>query len=99
MVDLAEAEEFEEVASVPLPSLPYSVSKHTFVALSRPENAVTLGKFTNIMKFRVREVSHSFFCSHGGGCETSLSLELCSSAAGYFGAGQGVISSRCPLSL
>ena len=35
-MDLAEAEEFEEAAVVPLKAMVYGVTGHTYVALSKP---------------------------------------------------------------
>ena len=55
-MDLAEAEEFEEAAVVPLKAMVYGVTGHTYVALSKPEGALSLGKFTNVMRFKVVEV-------------------------------------------
>ena len=56
-VDLSEAEEFEEVASVPLAKMEFKSCGQTYVALQcKPEGALALGKFANILKFRVKEV-------------------------------------------
>lgn len=56
LVDLAEAEEFEESVVVPLPKLVYGITGHTYVALAKPEGSLSLGKFTNVMRFKVVEV-------------------------------------------
>nr|CAD1832861.1 unnamed protein product [Ananas comosus var. bracteatus] len=50
-VDASEAEEFAEVASKPLRSLPYDTSGQTFVAFEKPEGVPATGKFSNILKF------------------------------------------------
>lgn len=57
VMDTSLADEFEEVASIPLKSLPYGSPGQTFVLLAKPEGAVALGKFGNVLKFKVKEVS------------------------------------------
>lgn len=61
IVDGSEAEEFSEVASKPLRSLPYDTPGQTFVAFGKPEVVPTIGKFSNMLRFIVKEVSISFF--------------------------------------
>eukprot|EP00475_Leptophrys_vorax_P004173 TRINITY_DN12491_c0_g1_i1.p1 TRINITY_DN12491_c0_g1~~TRINITY_DN12491_c0_g1_i1.p1 ORF type:complete len:892 (+),score=138.66 TRINITY_DN12491_c0_g1_i1:102-2777(+) len=75
LMDLAEAEEFEEVASVPLKAMAYGVPGQTFVALSKPEGALTLGKFTNVMKFKVKEVDPNTGEAEEDGYEDEYQLE------------------------
>lgn len=55
IMDASEAEDFSEVASKPLRSLPYDSPGQTFVAFEKPEGVV-LGKFTNMLRFIVKEV-------------------------------------------
>lgn len=55
-MDSSEADEFAEVFSKPLKSLPYDSPGQIFVAFEKPEGAPTLGKFSNVLKFIVREV-------------------------------------------
>jgi hypothetical protein len=55
-VDASEADEFSEVASKPLRSLPYDSPGQTFVAFEKPEGVLATGKFSNILKFIVKEV-------------------------------------------
>ncbi|KAL5648541.1 hypothetical protein ACJX0J_039350, partial [Zea mays] len=54
-VDASEADEFLEVASKPLESLPYDSPGQTFVAFEKPEGVIATGKFSNILKFIVKE--------------------------------------------
>lgn len=74
IVDASEAEEFSEVATKPLRSLPYDSPGQTFVAFEKPEGVPAVGKFSNMLRFIVKEVkilslllkmcclySHSFF--------------------------------------
>ncbi|CAI5952905.1 unnamed protein product [Closterium sp. NIES-65] len=75
LMDLAEAEEFEEVATIPLKSMAYGVTGQTFVALSKPEGALTLGKITNIMKFKVVEVDPNTGDAEEEGYEDEYQLE------------------------
>lgn len=55
-VDASEADEFLEVASKSLESLPYGSPGQTFVAFEKPEGVIATGKFSNILKFIVKEV-------------------------------------------
>eukprot|EP01024_Parvocaulis_polyphysoides_P052832 TRINITY_DN5241_c0_g1_i1.p1 TRINITY_DN5241_c0_g1~~TRINITY_DN5241_c0_g1_i1.p1 ORF type:complete len:543 (+),score=101.51 TRINITY_DN5241_c0_g1_i1:1-1629(+) len=56
LVDLAEAEDFEEESSVVLKTMPHNNVGQTYVVLSRPEGSISLGKCVNILKFTVKEV-------------------------------------------
>lgn len=60
VVDASEAEEFSDVASKPVRSLPYDSPGQTFVAFQKPEGVPAVGKFSNILRFIVKEVI--FFC-------------------------------------
>lgn len=55
-MDASEAEEFEEVATKPLKSLPYGTPGQTFVAFEKPEGVPAVGKFSNVLRFIVKEV-------------------------------------------
>lgn len=55
-VDASEAEEFSEVLTKPLQSLPYDSPGQTFVAFEKPEGVPAIGKFSNLLKFVVKEV-------------------------------------------
>lgn len=64
-MDASEAEEFSEVASKPLSSLPYDSPGQTFVAFEKPEGVPAVGKFSNMLRFIVKEVllpSHCLLC-------------------------------------
>ncbi|CAN6544096.1 unnamed protein product [Malus baccata var. baccata] len=65
VVDASEAEEFSEVASRSLRSLPYDTPGQTFLAFEKPEGIPAVGKFTNLLRFIVKEVSSSspYSCS------------------------------------
>ncbi|KAA8545965.1 hypothetical protein F0562_020584 [Nyssa sinensis] len=56
IVDASEAEEFSEVSSKPLRSLPYDSPGQTFVAFEKPDGVPAVGKFSNMLKFIVKEV-------------------------------------------
>lgn len=56
IVDASDAEEFSEVASKPLKSLPYDTPGQTFVAFEKPEGVTAVGKFSNMLRFIVKEV-------------------------------------------
>ncbi|KAL6540715.1 hypothetical protein OROMI_024598 [Orobanche minor] len=56
IVDASEAEEFSEVAIKYLRSLPYDTPAQTFVAFEKPEGVPAVGKFSNLLRFTVKEV-------------------------------------------
>lgn len=60
-MDASEAEEFAEVATKPLRSLPYDSPGQTFVAFAKPEGVPAVGKFSNMLRFIVKEVIFFFF--------------------------------------
>ncbi|VAH16461.1 unnamed protein product [Triticum turgidum subsp. durum] len=74
-VDASEAEEFSEVASKPLRSLPYDSPGQTFVAFEKPEGVLATGKFSNILKFIVKEVDSSTGEAEDDGVEDEYQLE------------------------
>lgn len=55
-MDASEAEEFEELATKPLKSLPYDTPGQTFVAFEKPAGVPAVGKFANVLRFNVKEV-------------------------------------------
>ena len=62
-VDASEADEFSEVVSKPLRSLPYDSPGQTFVAFEKPEGVLATGKFSNVLRFIVKEVCLQYCCS------------------------------------
>ncbi|KAK9691084.1 hypothetical protein RND81_09G175000 [Saponaria officinalis] len=75
IVDASEAEEFGEVASKPLRSLPYDTPGQTFVAFQKPEGVPAVGKFSNILRFIVKEVDPSTGEAEEDGVEDEYQLE------------------------
>ncbi|XP_015056767.1 coatomer subunit gamma [Solanum pennellii] len=75
IVDASEAEEFSEVASKPLKSLPYDTPGQTFVAFERPEGVPAVGKFSNTLRFIVKEVDPSTGEAEDDGVEDEYQLE------------------------
>ncbi|KAL9248490.1 Coatomer subunit gamma-like protein [Drosera capensis] len=75
IVDASEAEEFEEVASKPLKSLPYDVPGHTFVSFQKPQGVLAVGKFSNTLAFVVKEVDPSSGEAEEDGVEDEYHLE------------------------
>lgn len=65
VVDASEAEEFSEVISRPLRSLPYDSPGQTFVAFEKPEGVAAVGKFSNMLRFIVKEVIQIKFIKQG----------------------------------
>mmetsp|Transcript_62 Transcript_62/g.100 ORF Transcript_62/g.100 Transcript_62/m.100 type:complete len:901 (-) Transcript_62:1459-4161(-) len=74
-VDLAEAEEFEEEATVPLDVMPVNGVGHTFTVLRRPPGSYALGKFVSILKFRVKEIDPSTGEAEEDGYDDEYQLE------------------------
>ncbi|XP_011037539.1 PREDICTED: coatomer subunit gamma [Populus euphratica] len=75
IVDASEADEFAEVASKPLRSLPYDTPGQTFVAFEKPEGITAVGKFTNMLRFIVKEVDPSTGEAEEDGVEDEYQLE------------------------
>ncbi|PON84890.1 Coatomer gamma subunit [Trema orientale] len=75
VVDASEAEDFSEVASKPLRSLPYDTPGQTFVAFEKPEGVPAVGKFSNMLRFIVKEVDPSTGEAEEDGVEDEYQLE------------------------
>ncbi|MQL84266.1 hypothetical protein Taro_016769 [Colocasia esculenta] len=74
-VDASEAEEFTEIASKPLRSLPYDSPGQTFVAFEKPAGVPAVGKFSNLLKFIVKEVDPATGEAEEEGVEDEYQLE------------------------
>ncbi|KAK4562747.1 hypothetical protein RGQ29_005309 [Quercus rubra] len=75
IVDSSEAEEFAEVLSKPIRSLPYDTPGQTFVAFEKPEGVPAVGKFSNMLKFIVKEVDPTTGETEDDGVEDEYQLE------------------------
>ncbi|KAL8160613.1 hypothetical protein V2J09_002150 [Rumex salicifolius] len=75
IVDASEAEEFSEVTTKPLRALPYDTPGQTFVAFEKPEGVPAAGKFSNILRFIVKEVDPSTGEAEEDGVEDEYQLE------------------------
>lgn len=75
IVDASEAEEFSEVGTKPLKSLPYDTPAQTFVAYEKPEGVPAVGKFSNMLRFTVKEVDPSTGEAEDDGVEDEYQLE------------------------
>jgi coatomer protein complex subunit gamma len=56
IVDASEAEEFSQVVTKPLRALPYDTPGQIFVAFEKPDGVPAVGKFSNMLRFTVKEV-------------------------------------------
>ncbi|KAI8558776.1 hypothetical protein RHMOL_Rhmol04G0123500 [Rhododendron molle] len=56
IVDASEAEEFAEVSTKPLRSLPYDSPGQTFEAFEKPDGVPAVGKFSNTLKFVLQDL-------------------------------------------
>mmetsp|Transcript_25184 Transcript_25184/g.54739 ORF Transcript_25184/g.54739 Transcript_25184/m.54739 type:complete len:900 (-) Transcript_25184:336-3035(-) len=75
VMDLADAEEFEEESVIPLDVMPLNGVGQTFTVLRRPENSWALGKLVNILKFKVKEIDPSTGEAEEDGYEDEYQLE------------------------
>ncbi|KAF3544741.1 hypothetical protein DY000_02009970 [Brassica cretica] len=75
IVDASEAEEFSEVASKALNSLPYDSPGQAFVAFEKPAGVPAVGKFSNTLTFVVKEVDPSTGEAEDDGVEDEYQLE------------------------
>ncbi|KAH8498320.1 hypothetical protein H0E87_017291 [Populus deltoides] len=75
IVDSSEADNFAEVASKPLRSLPYDTPGQTFVAFEKPEGITAVGKFSNTLRFIVKEVDPTTGEAEEDGVEDEYQLE------------------------
>ncbi|WOH04633.1 hypothetical protein DCAR_0624044 [Daucus carota subsp. sativus] len=75
IVDASEAEQFSEVGVKPLSSLPYNSPGQTFVAFEKREGVTSVGKFSNVLRFIVKEVDPSSEEVDDDGVEDEYQLE------------------------
>ncbi|KAF9684353.1 hypothetical protein SADUNF_Sadunf04G0109500 [Salix dunnii] len=75
IVDASEAEDFTEVTSKPVRSLPYDTPGQTFVAFEKPDGITAVGKFSNMLRFIVKEVDPSTGEAEEDGVEDEYQLE------------------------
>ncbi|KAJ1704739.1 hypothetical protein LUZ63_004518 [Rhynchospora breviuscula] len=75
LIDASEAEDFAEVYTKPLRSLPYDSPGQTFVAFEKPDGVPAVGKFSNILKFIVKEVDPASGDVDEDGVEDEYQLE------------------------
>ncbi|KAJ6739052.1 COATOMER SUBUNIT GAMMA [Salix koriyanagi] len=75
IVDASEAEDFAEVTSKPVRSLPYDTPGQTFVAFEKPDGITAVGKFSNTLRFIVKEVDPSTGEAEEDGVEDEYQLE------------------------
>ncbi|KAL6209625.1 hypothetical protein ACLB2K_020565 [Fragaria x ananassa] len=74
-IDASEAEDFTEVGSKPLRSLPYDTPGQTFLAFEKPEGVPAVGKFSNTLRFIVKEVDPTTGEAEEDGVEDEYQLE------------------------
>ncbi|KAG0500731.1 hypothetical protein HPP92_000803 [Vanilla planifolia] len=75
IVDASEAEEFAKVASKPLKQLPYESPGQIFVAFEKPDGLPATGRFSNLLKFEVKEVDPASGEVEEEGVEDEYQLE------------------------
>ncbi|TVU47821.1 hypothetical protein EJB05_07430 [Eragrostis curvula] len=74
-VDATDAEEFSGICSKPLRSLPYNEPDQIFVAFEKPECVPAIGKFSNVLRFTVKEVDTSTGEAEEDGVEDEYQIE------------------------
>ncbi|KAG0595341.1 hypothetical protein M758_UG158900 [Ceratodon purpureus] len=75
VMDPLEGEDFNQVTTKPLASMPCGVPGHAFVAFEKPEGACSFGKFSNTLRFYVKEVDLSTGDADEDGYEDEYQLE------------------------
>ncbi|CAM8922598.1 unnamed protein product [Rhodiola kirilowii] len=75
IVDASEAEEFSEVVTKPLKSLPYDTPGQIFVAFEKPDGVPAVGKFSNMLRFIIKEVDPSTGEADDDGAEDTYPLD------------------------
>ncbi|CAK9218113.1 unnamed protein product [Sphagnum troendelagicum] len=75
VMEAIDAEDFGEVVSKPLVSMPYGAPGKVFVAFQKPEGACSLAKFANTLRFYVKAVDPSTGESEEEGYEDEYQLE------------------------
>ncbi|KAB1207270.1 Coatomer subunit gamma [Morella rubra] len=75
IVEASEAEEFSQVVSKPVSSLPYDTPGQIFMAFEKLEGVPAVGKFSNMLRFTVKEVDPSTGEAEEDGVEDEYQLE------------------------
>ncbi|EFH45403.1 hypothetical protein ARALYDRAFT_491217 [Arabidopsis lyrata subsp. lyrata] len=94
IVDASEAEEFSEVTSKALNSLPYDSPGQAFVVFEKPAGVPAIGKFSNTLTFVVKEVDPSTGEAEDDGVEDEYQLEDLEVVAGDYMVKVGVSNFR-----
>ncbi|KAH0462371.1 hypothetical protein IEQ34_009946 [Dendrobium chrysotoxum] len=76
IVDASEAEEFAQVTSKPLKTLPYDSRGQTSVAFKKPDGLPATGRFSNLLKFIVKGVDPATGEAEEEGVEDEYQLEV-----------------------
>ena len=74
-IDLAEAEGYEEVCTIPATKLPYGVIAQTYVLMSYPEGTMPFGRMLATLRFIVKEIDPSTGEAEEEGFEDEYPLE------------------------
>eukprot|EP00887_Chlorella_sp_A99_P007682 scaffold20.g7682.t1 len=74
-MDLAEAEDFSEELVLPLAVMPQSGAGQTYTVLSRAPGSLALGRFVNILRFRIKEIDPSTGEAEEEGYDDEYQLE------------------------
>ena len=75
VMDLAEAEGYEEVCTIPATKLPYGVVAQTYVLMSYPEGSMPFGQMVANLRFLVKEIDPSTGECEEEGFEDEYPLE------------------------
>ncbi|XP_023635298.1 coatomer subunit gamma [Capsella rubella] len=94
IVDASEAEDFNEVTSKALNSLPYDTPAQAFVVFEKPAGVPAVGKFSNTLTFVVKEVDPSTGEAEDDGVEDEYQLEDLEVVAGDYMVKVGVSNFR-----
>ena len=56
IMEIVEGEDFTQIATKPIASMPCGVPGQAFVAFEKPDGVCSTGKFSNTLRFIVKEV-------------------------------------------
>ncbi|KAG0616027.1 hypothetical protein M758_5G084800 [Ceratodon purpureus] len=75
IMEIVEGEDFTQIATKPIASMPCGVPGQAFVAFEKPDGVCSTGKFSNTLRFIVKEVDPSSGEADDEGYEDEYQLE------------------------
>eukprot|EP00210_Caulerpa_lentillifera_P007221 g6908.t1 len=75
VMDLAEAEDFDEEMIIPLTAMEFNKTGQCYTVMSRPPGSICSGKFATLLKFNLKEIDPATGEAEEGGFEDEYELE------------------------